>query len=257
MNRRDWLAAVGALGVTLAGRSSNAIGDGAKLRVAQLRYAGSWDPRPRAPLVWAQEVRFRTSVDVQLKPTVLELGDQALFYHPLLLLLGDGRFRFKAAHRQRLKKWIEAGGFLVIDNTGRTEPSSTFDSSVRAEVEAMFPGRDFIKIPPQHVLYRTFYVLDFPAGRAIHRTFMEGLFIDGRLAVLYCQNDLTGALDRNKVGGWTFDVRPGGELQREKAKRLAINIVQYALCLDYKDDQVHLDYLLHRRRWRIKPPTID
>jgi hypothetical protein len=175
----------------------------------------------------------------------------------MAVLLGDGRFRFSGRERARLKKWIEAGGFLLIDNTGRAEPSMSFDNAVRVEMRAMFPGREFIKIPPQHVLYRSFYVLDFPAGRAIHRTFLEGLFVDGRLAVLYSQNDLSGAMDRDRLGDWTFDVVPGGEVQREKARRLAVNVIQYAMCLDYKDDQVHLDYLLHQRNWRIKAPRIE
>ena len=242
--------------LTLA-RGARAIGPGSKLRIAQLKYAGNWDTRPMAALVLAQTVQFRTSIDVQLKRTVLGLDDPALFELPFAMLVGDSRFRLTPKERTNLRKWIEAGGLLVVDNNGRSAPSASFDASVRAEVAALFPGRKLVKIPPQHVLYRSFYVLDFPAGRAIHRTFLEGLFVDSRLAMVYSQNDMTGALDRDKLGAWSFDVQPGGERQREKAKRLAINMVQYAMCLDYKDDQVHLDYLLHRRRWRIKPPVIE
>jgi len=118
----------------------------------------------------------------------------------------------------------------------------------------LFPNQELTRIPPQHVVYRTFYVLDFPSGRVIRRPFLEGLFVEGRIAILYSQNDLTGAFERDRLGDWRFDVVPGGEEQREKAKRLAINIVQYAMCLNYKDDQVHLDHLLHERRWRTPPP---
>ncbi len=234
-----------------------AIGEGSKLKIAQLKYGGNWDPRPMAGIVLAQEVRFRTSIDVQLKRNVLRIDSDDLFWMPLAILMGDGRFRLTGPERSRLKKWIEAGGMLIVDNNGRSEPSGAFDASLRTEMSTMFPSRKLTKIPPQHVLYRSFYVLDFPAGRAIHRTSLEGLFIDERLAVVYSQNDLMGALDRDRLGAWTFDVVPGGERQREKAKRLAINMIQYAMCLDYKDDQVHLDYLLRRRRWRIKPPVIE
>lgn len=254
VKRRAFLCGAGAL---LMAPRLEAIGPGSKLKIAQIKYKGNWDPRPDAARIWAQEVRFRTSVDVNQQRVPLELDDPNLFFHPLMLLLGDGRFRFTAEKRGRLKKWIEAGGFLFIDNTGRSEPSDEFDAAVRAEIKAIFPGRPLEKIPPQHVLYRTFYRLDFPAGRALHRTYMEGVFIEDRLAVLYCQNDLTGALDRDNFGGWRYDVIPLGEDGREKALRLAINVVQYAMCLDYKDDQVHLDWLLHKRRWRIKPPVIE
>ena len=37
---------------------------------------------------------------------------------------------------------------------------------------------------------------------------------------------------------------PGGEPQRELAFRLGINLCMYALCLDYKDDAVHLPLIL-------------
>lgn len=257
VTRRRWLAGASALSASAFAGSSLAIGEGSKLQVAQLKHSGNWDTRPMAGLVLAQEVRFRTSIDVQLKRHTVGALDDRLFSMPLLFMVGDGRFRFSAKERIRLRKWILAGGMLIVDNSGRSEPSESFDTSLRAEMAAIFPSRRLIKIPPQHVLYRSFYVLDFPAGRAIHRTFLEGLFIDDRLAMVYSQNDLMGALDRDRLGAWTFDVIPGGERQREKAKRLAINVMQYAMCLDYKDDQVHLDYLLRRRRWRIKPPVIE
>ena len=36
--------------------------------------------------------------------------------------------------------------------------------------------------------------------------------------------------------------------QREEAFRLGINLVMYALCLDYKTEQAHIDYILRTRR---------
>ena len=40
-----------------------------------------------------------------------------------------------------------------------------------------------------------------------------------------------------------------GEL--ETAVRWGINAVMYALCLDYKSDQVHIPFILKRRRWSV------
>jgi Domain of unknown function (DUF4159) len=64
---------------------------------------------------------------------------------------------------------------------------------------------------------------------------------------VYVQSDLGGALERDDVGNYTLDVVPGGARQREMAQRLAVNLVMYALCLDYKDDQVHAPFIM--RRW--------
>ena len=41
---------------------------------------------------------------------------------------------------------------------------------------------------------------------------------------------------------------PGGDEQREEAFRFGVNLVMYALCLDYKTEQAHIDYILRTRR---------
>ena len=46
---------------------------------------------------------------------------------------------------------------------------------------------------------------------------------------------------------WERSVVPGGDLQRERAIRLAVNIAMYVLCSNYKDDQVHAPFLMRRR----------
>ena len=47
---------------------------------------------------------------------------------------------------------------------------------------------------------------------------------------------------------YLLKVTPGGEIQREYAIRLAVNIAMYVLCSNYKDDQVHAPFLMRRRR---------
>ena len=37
---------------------------------------------------------------------------------------------------------------------------------------------------------------------------------------------------------------PGGDDQREEAFRVGVNLAMYALCLDYKTEQAHIDYIL-------------
>jgi len=66
--------------------------------------------------------------------------------------------------------------------------------------------------------------------------------------VLLSVDDLGGAWARDSLGNWEHMVTPGGEPQRELAFRLGVNIVMYALCVDYKDDQVHVPFILKRRK---------
>ena len=66
--------------------------------------------------------------------------------------------------------------------------------------------------------------------------------------MVYSQNDLAGAWERDESGAYAYEVSPGGEPQRELAVRVGINVCMYALCLDYKDDAVHLPLILKKRR---------
>ena len=65
---------------------------------------------------------------------------------------------------------------------------------------------------------------------------------------MYSTNDLGGAWARDKLGHWKFDVISGGERQRQLSIRLGVNILMYALTLDYKKDMVHLPIILERLR---------
>ena len=62
------------------------------------------------------------------------------------------------------------------------------------------------------------------------------------------QNDVLGAYERDRLGNWVYTCEPGGERQRELAIRFGINLMMYATCLDYKADQVHIPFILKKRR---------
>ena len=55
-----------------------------------------------------------------------------------------------------------------------------------------------------------------------------------------------GGEHANRLGQWTHDIIGGGSRQRQLAIRLGVNIVMYALTLDYKKDMVHLPIILER-----------
>ena len=73
---------------------------------------------------------------------------------------------------------------------------------------------------------------------------------DDRMVVAYVQNDMGGAWSRDNFGNYEFQCEPDGERQRELAFRMGVNLVMYALCLDYKTDQVHVPFIMRRRRWK-------
>jgi hypothetical protein len=76
---------------------------------------------------------------------------------------------------------------------------------------------------------------------------VQALVRGGEAQVIFTGDDLGGALARGASGLWEAPVVPGGDLQREHAIRLAVNIAMYVLCTNYKDDQVHAPFLMRRR----------
>jgi len=256
VNRRQFLlraAAAGAL-VTLGGPRARAIGPQQRAKILRVRYKGNWSVNRGAAAALGEEMKLRTSVDMADAPQTVDLTSPRMYDSLFAILAGDEAFAFADEEREALKRWLGLGGLLLVDNTGRTAPSAGFDASIRRELGKMFPQEEISRISPDHVVYRTFYRLDYPPGRAIHKPYVEGLAVGKRFAVILDANDLTGALARDERGQYVNVPSPGGENQREMAIRFGVNVMLYASCLHYKDDQVHLDYLLHSRKWKIRPP---
>ncbi|MCK5797713.1 MAG: DUF4159 domain-containing protein [Deltaproteobacteria bacterium] len=249
-------AAVAAGTAALAGGSGVASGLGArsKVRLAQLRYGGGNSiPRPTGLMRLAWELDKRTSVDVAAKPIVLDLDSKELFRYPFLYLGGDQAFPLPPqATIAKLRRHLVFGGFLFIDSA-EAQPRGAFDTSARALIRAIFPKDPLRPIPRKHVIYKSFYLLDRIVGRVATVSQIEGVARDGRMALVNTQNDLAGAWARDNFGQWSYSVYPGGARQRELAFRWGINVVMYALCLGYKADQVHIPFILKRRRWHVGP----
>jgi len=255
IDRRQLLQGLGALGLgALLPRRAFGLGGRSKLHLANLLYAApSPVPRPSGLRRLAWELDRRTSIDVALEPETLRVSDRSLFEHPFLCLGGDRAFElFPPADLDRLRTFITYGGFLLVDSAD-PRPGGGFDQSVRALCASLFPKRPLGRLKPDHTIGKSFYLLEQPVGRVTSVPYLEGVELDGRLALVYFQNDLLGAVSRDSFGQWEFAVYPGGEQQREMAVRWGINIVMYALCLDYKADQVHIPFILKRRQWQVSP----
>lgn len=226
--------------------SATAFGEATEVEIVRLD-AGSDDAGAKLVtdrLAW--EVRKRTSVEPALDPGRASFDDDSLFRSPISYWRGDGEFPpLSDAAIDGLRRYIHRGGFIFIDDASGGDEG--FDRSIRRELMRAFPARPLKEIPRDHTIYRSFYLLQRPVGRIQGPDLLEGISYGDRIAVVYSQHDVGGALQRDKLGAWTQAVVPGGEGQRERAIRLAVNLVLYALCTDYKDDQVHAPFIMRRR----------
>lgn len=246
------------LGLSLAGwallraRAARAIGPSSLLRLGQLELGQNWQPRPNALARLVREVDKRTSIPVDLSPRTVTLADKNLHETPILYLAGDREFPMPSPDEvAKLRRFLTFGGFLIIDSAeGRSD--GAFDGSVRQLVETLYPppAQGLRVVSKKHVIFKSFYLLDKPAGRLTISSALEGVMREDRLSIAYVKNDMGGAWARDDFGNWEFQCTPGGEKQREYSFRMGINLIMYALCLDYKADQVHVDFIMRRRRWR-------
>ncbi|MCG8359182.1 MAG: DUF4159 domain-containing protein, partial [Kiloniellales bacterium] len=197
----------------------------------------------------------RTSVEPGA-PMGVELGRDELSFFPLLYwpVTPEQRSLDEAAQRQ-VNSYISNGGTILFDLRdpsaarqilGRTSRSSEALQRLTAglEIPALNP------VPPDHVLTKSFYLMqDFPgryAGGTLWIGEAEDRNYDGVASVVIGANDWAAAWSIDDRGRPLFAVVPGGERQRELAFRVGVNMVMYALTGNYKADQVHVPFILER-----------
>ncbi|MBI2880088.1 MAG: DUF4159 domain-containing protein [Candidatus Tectomicrobia bacterium] len=214
---------------------------------AQLRYrGGEWDPNPLAFRALLDEVTARTSVEASSERKILTPASKEVFSYPFLYQAGRDAFEpWSEEERDNLRTFLENGGTLLADDSvGRV--GAAFDAAFREEMRRMFPRQELRRLPSDHTVFRSFYLVRHVGGRRIVHPYLEGIQIGDVTPVVYCQNDLGGAWEKDPAGNWVYPCEPGGEPQRREAFKLGVNIVLYALTSNYKQDQIHLPFIKRR-----------
>lgn len=256
------LATASAMGVAVLPRSASGLGEPTRFDVRGVVVGDArpvaegpsiadtdedaLEPRASARRRLAWEARKRTSVETRLRPSRARLDDPSIFETPFLYWAGRTAFDpLSEAEISGLRRFVEFGGMVVIDDAAPERDG--FDTSIRRALRRALPTTPLRRVPTSHTVYRSFYLLDGPYGRVQGPGYLEGIERAGRLAVAYSRHDMGGAWARDNLGSWEHPVTPGGDTQRERAIRFGVNLVMYALCLDYKDDQVHAPFIMRRR----------
>jgi hypothetical protein len=214
---------------------------------AQIKYrGGDWSPHPLSVTPLMEELMARTSVEAAAVRHEVTLTDNDLFNYPFLYLAGKYEFEpFSADEIETLRRFLSYGGFLLIDDA-LGQQGYGFDRSVRREMQKILPGNEFKRLPSGHAALRSYYLLRRIGGVRIVNPNLEGIMIGNSTAVVYCQNDLGGAWERDQLGKWTNACTPGGEAQRKDAFHLGINLILYAMTENYKDDLIHVPFIRKR-----------
>ncbi len=192
--------------------------------IARLKYGGGgdWYGDQTSLRNLMSALRARTSIAVAGDDAaVVEPGSAALFQYPFVFAAGHGNLKFSDAEAANVRRWLDAGGFLWVDDDFGIAPS------FRREMARTFPDAELVELPFDHPVFHQAY--DFASGLPkVHehdggpaRAF--GIVRGGRLCVLFSFDcDLGDGLEDE-------DVHHDPPEKRELATRMAINIVQYAL----------------------------
>ena len=242
------LFVVGVLGLVTLSTRASAFGDGGVFHPRFLLVGETSLDARRATaasrLSW--ELTRRTNASARLVPTPVRADSKMIAHEPFAWWIGDDDVGVLTMREvDGLRMFFALGGVLFVDDS---DPASgRFGMSARRELARVIPDTTPIPIGTEHVLYRSFYLLSRPEGRAQGPERLEAIVRHGQAQVVFSSHDVAGALARNRNGQPHFAVTPGGDRQREMAVRLAVNVAMFVLCSDYKDDQVHAPALMRRR----------
>ena len=189
--------------------------------------SGDWDAAPLVPPNLIDSVARYTTIDVAPAPVIVDLGSRELFRYPLVYLTGHLPFRFTTAERTAVRKYLDRGGMLFVDDHNH-DIGGVFHQTATEELTTT-AGR-LEDLPNTHELYSCFF--QFPDGppatshelngwgdNLVH-DHLQAVTRAGRIEVLYSSKDYSSE--------WGY--RP--DTKRFLAvdnTRFGVNIIVYAL----------------------------
>ncbi|MGY9045884.1 MAG: DUF4159 domain-containing protein [Rhodobacterales bacterium] len=209
---------------------------------------------------------FRTSVEPS-EPMGVNLETDELAFFPLLYWpITPSQPTPSDEAYAKLNTYLRSGGMILFDTRDGDVASFGAASPNGRKLQELAAPLDIPpleRVPQDHVLTRTFYLLqDFPGRYAARDVWVEAAPPDAELIEGMPFRNLNDNVTPVVIGGndwaaaWAMDDRGNplvpvgrgftGERQREIAYRFGVNLVMYVLTGNYKSDQVHVPALLDR-----------
>jgi hypothetical protein len=204
----------------------------------------------------------RTAIE-PADPVAVDIETHDISLYPFLYWpIAEGQPTPSDTAVARLNDFLRFGGMILFDTQDADLGGTTPNTRTLQRIAARLDVPPLEPMPHDHVLTRTFYLLqDFPgrwtggpvwveASPAAEE--IEGMpfrnLNDGVTPVVIGGNDWAAAWAVQEDGQPMFPVGRGiaGERQRELALRFGVNLIMYVMTGNYKSDQVHVPALLDR-----------
>ena len=192
-----------------------------KIKIAKLKYdgGGDWYANKTALPNLIEFCNRQLGMNMDEDDEVVDVGSPDLFLYPYVYMTGHGNVVFSESDAENLRKYLQAGGFLHIDD------NYGLDQFIRLEMKKVFPGLEFIELPFDHPIYRQKF--EFPRGLPkIHEHDGKpsqgfGLVYEGRLVAFYSYESDLG-------NGWEDqNIHNDPESKRQEALEMGANILAY------------------------------
>ncbi len=197
---------------------------GLKLGLLVYNGGGDWYANPTALKNLASFCNEQLHTSFDVKEGQVEIGSPDLFNYPFVHMTGHGRWAVSDAEAKNLRKYLESGGFLHIDDNYGMDPY------VRPALKKVFPELDLVELPFSYPVYHQKF--NFNNGLPkIHEHDEKppkgyGLIYKGRLVCFY-------SYDTDLGDGWEDpDVHHDAPEKRLAALQMGANLVQYVFTLN-------------------------
>ena len=190
--------------------------------------SGDWESAPSLPSNLIDSIARYTSLPVAPTGVNVGLGTEELFRYPFVWLTGHLPVRFTDQERTNVKRFVERGGFLVVDDHNH-DIDGIFHKTVTQEiVRTLGPMK---AVPKSHEIYHCFF--EFREGppatshelngwgdQLVHKELFAVTGPGGRIGLLYSSKDYSSE--------WNFgpDTKKFMEVD---PTRFGVNLIVYAL----------------------------
>ena len=191
--------------------------------MTRLHYSGGgdWYADPSSIPNLLDFVSKHTNIEVNKNENRARIGSDEFYDSYYIYLTGHGNIKFTDTEAHLLRNFLLNGGFLhADDNYG-------MDKAFRREMKKVFPDKDWVEIPKDHLIFHIHYKLNNGLPK-IHehdnnRPQALALFDNGKIIALYTyESDLGDGWEDSSVHG-------NLESKRQEALKMGANIIIYSL----------------------------
>ena len=201
-----------------------------------------WTDYPDADINFSWRLHQLTALAVDPQGKVIDITDPDLFNYPFAVMSGVPNITMDQDEISILRRYLNSGGFLMIDDFWGGENWDHFNDEV---IQRIYPGRAAIDLQLTHPIFHAVFELkeqpqipsvffamrnrdtgitaEHPDGQTPH--YRAVLDDKGRMVMLACHNtDVGDGWEEEGTDPWYFT-----EFSEKKAYPLGINILFYAM----------------------------